>query len=58
VVKTGLQALEHGRVVKIVGGLNQFLPFMDRFMPRQTIRWLMGMSVKPSGTMRAEKAGP
>ena len=48
VVKTGLRALENGRVVKVVGGLNQFLPFMGRFMPRQTIRWLMGMSVKPS----------
>ena len=58
VVKTGLRALENGRVVKVVGGLNQFLPFMGRFMPRQTIRWLMGMSVKPSRMASAEKAGP
>jgi len=47
VVKTGLQALDHGRVVKVVGGLNQFLPFMGRFMPRWAIRRLMGLSVKP-----------
>ena len=46
VVKTGLRALNNGRVVKVVGGLNRFLPFMGRFMPRQTVRWLMGMSVK------------
>ena len=55
VVKTGLRALENGRVVKVVGGLNQFLPFMGRFMPRQTIRWLMGISVKPSRIASAEK---
>jgi short-subunit dehydrogenase len=46
VVKTGLRALENGRVVKVVGSLNRFLPFMGRLMPRQTVRWLMGMSVK------------
>ena len=48
VMKTGLQALKHGRVVKIVGALNQFLPFMGRFMPRWAMRRLMGISVKPS----------
>ena len=48
VVKTGLSALENRHVVKIVGGFNQFLPFMERFMPRWAIRKLMGMSVKPS----------
>lgn len=46
VVKAGLQALEHGRVVKVVGGFNKFLPFMDRLMPRSAVRWLMGVSVK------------
>ena len=48
VVKTGLQALDNGRVVKVVGSLNRFLPFVGRLMPRQTVRWLMGMSVKPA----------
>ena len=52
VVKAGLRALDHGRVVKVVGGLNQFLPFMDRLMPRQMVRRLMGVSVKPSRTLR------
>lgn len=41
VAKTGLQALENGRVVKVVGGLNRFLPFVDRIMPRQAVRWVM-----------------
>ena len=57
VVKAGLRALDHGRVVKVVGGVNQFLPFMDRLMPRSAIRRLMGASVKPAGTLHAEKAG-
>ena len=48
VVKAGLEALNQGRVVKIVGGLNPFLPFIGRFMPRWAMRRLMGLSVKPS----------
>jgi short-subunit dehydrogenase len=55
VVRTGLRALENGRVIKVVGVLNQFLPFMGRIMPRQTMRWLMGVSVKPAGTRSTEK---
>jgi short-subunit dehydrogenase len=53
VVKTGLNAIQRGRVVKIVGRFNQFLPFLGRFMPRWAIRKLMGMSVKPSGPKSA-----
>jgi len=58
VVKAGLRALDHGRVVKVVGGLNQFLPLVDRLMPRSAIRRLMGASVKPTGTLSAEKVRP
>lgn len=58
VVKAGLRALDHGRVVKVVGGLNQFLPFMGRFIPRRTTRWLMGASVKPSRAVSASKVEP
>jgi uncharacterized protein len=57
VVKTGLQALDDGRVVRVVGGFNRFLPFMGRFMPRFVIRRLMGATVKPPRTLRAEKVG-
>jgi len=55
VVQTGLQALEDARVVKVVGGLNRFLPFMGRLMPRWTIRRLMGISVKPPRLQSPEK---
>lgn len=46
VVRTGLRALENSRIVKVVGGLNQFLPFMGRIMPRQTVRWVMSVVAK------------
>jgi short-subunit dehydrogenase len=46
VVKAGLRGLATARVVKVVGGLNRFLPFMDRMMPRLAVRRLMGVSVK------------
>jgi short-subunit dehydrogenase len=55
VVKTGIRALDNGRVVKVVGSLNRFLPFMGRLMPRQTVRWLMGMSVKPGRSPVVER---
>jgi len=58
VVKTGLQALDEGRVVSVVGAFNRFLPFMGRLMPRWAIRRLMGASVKPPRTLHAEKVGP
>lgn len=56
VVKTGLRALDQGRVVKVVGSLNQFLPLIGRFAPRWAIRRLMGASVKPPRSPRGEIA--
>jgi len=58
VVKTGLRALDGGRVVQVVGSFNRMLPFMGRMMPRWAIRRLMGASVKTPRTLRAEKVGP
>lgn len=46
VVNTSLDTMARGRVVKVVGGLNSFLPFSDRFLPRSTVRWLMGINAK------------
>jgi hypothetical protein len=46
VVKAGLEALANGRVVTVVGGLNRFLPFLDRVMPRLVTRRVMSASVK------------
>ena len=57
VVKTGLRALEKGRVVKIVGGLNRFLPFVNRIMPRQAVRWVMSVVAKAPQGAPAEKTG-
>jgi short-subunit dehydrogenase len=57
VVQTGLQALEDGRVVKVVGALNSFLPFMGRLLPRWTIRRLMGTGVKPPRLQSPQKVG-
>jgi short-subunit dehydrogenase len=56
VVETGLRALEKGRVVKIVGGLNRFLPFINRIMPRQAVRWVMSVVAKaPQGALAEKK---
>ena len=41
------RALERGRVVAIVGWLNATLVFMNRFMPRGAVRWMMGTIAKP-----------
>src|SRR5262249_35896830 len=46
VVSVGLRALETGRVVKVVGILNRFLPLLERVAPRWTVRRLMGVVVK------------
>jgi short-subunit dehydrogenase len=46
VVKAGLEGLGEGHVVSVVGGLNRFLPFLDRVMPRVVTRRVMGASVK------------
>ena len=47
IVRAALQAVEHGRVVKIVGWLNRMLVFQNRFMPRAAVRWVMGFVAKP-----------
>jgi short-subunit dehydrogenase len=46
VVQAGLRGLSAGRVVRVVGGLNTFLPFLSRVMPRSMTRKVMGLSVK------------
>src|SRR5262249_10709567 len=56
VVKAGLEAVSDGSAVKVVGGLNRFLPFMGRVLPRQAVRWLMGVSAKPPRSMGSESS--
>jgi short-subunit dehydrogenase len=47
IVRTALRALQGGRVVAIVGWLNATLVFLNRFMPRGAVRWMMGAVAKP-----------
>ena len=47
IVRTALSAVERGRVVTIVGWLNRMLVFLNRFVPRAAVRWMMGAIAKP-----------
>jgi hypothetical protein len=47
IVRTALRALEGKRVVKMVGWLNGLLVFLNRCMPRATVRGMMGVIAKP-----------
>jgi short-subunit dehydrogenase len=46
IVSAALQASSAGRVVKVVGRLNGMVVFMNRLMPRSTVRWMMGVVAK------------
>ena len=48
IVRTALNSLERDRVVTIVGWLNRMLVFVNRFVPRAAVRWMMGVIAKPS----------
>ncbi len=55
IVRTALRAVESGRVIKIVGWLNQMLVFQNRFMPRAAVRWIMGVIAKPPSNRSAPR---
>lgn len=46
IVTTALRAIEHRSVVKIVGWPNRLLVFLNRFVPRVVVRWMMGAIAK------------
>ena len=46
IIHAALAALEGKRVVKLVGWLNAMLVFLNRFVPRVMVRWMMGRMVK------------
>jgi short-subunit dehydrogenase len=46
IVRSALHALESRRVVRIVGWLNGMMVFVNRFLPRAVVRWMMGVSAK------------
>ena len=46
IVEAALRGLEGGNVVKIVGWPNRTLVFLNRFVPRAAVRWMMGAIAK------------
>jgi len=46
IVKAALRGVEDGNVVRIVGWPNRMLVFLNRFVPRAAVRWLMGFIAK------------
>ena len=58
IVHAALQGIEDGRVVKIVGWPNRMLVFLNRFVPRATVRWLMGAIAKAPPRPTADRATP
>jgi short-subunit dehydrogenase len=55
IVKTALRGIEGGSVVKIVGWLNRMLVFVNRFVPRTTVRWMMGKITKAPSRQASEQ---
>jgi len=46
IVKAALRGVEDGNVVRIVGWPNHMLVFLNRFVPRAAVRWMMGVIAK------------
>ena len=46
IVKAALRGVEDGNVVRIVGWPNRMLVFLNRFVPRAAVRWMMGVIAK------------
>jgi len=55
IVHTALRGMEGGSVVKIVGWPNRMLVFMNRFVPRAAVRWMMGVIAKAPTRTTAER---
>jgi len=53
IVRSAFRAFESGRAVRIVGWLNGMLIFLNRFLPRAVVRWMMGVSAKPPSQLSA-----
>ena len=56
IVGTALRAIEGGSVVKIVGWLNRMLVFVNRFVPRAAVRWMMATIAKAPSRPASERA--
>jgi short-subunit dehydrogenase len=55
IVGTALRGIEDGSVVKIVGWLNRMLVFVNRFVPRAAVRWMMATIAKAPSRPASEQ---
>jgi short-subunit dehydrogenase len=55
IVGTALRGIEGGSVVKIVGWLNRMLVFVNRFVPRAAVRWMMATIAKAPSRPASEQ---
>ena len=58
IVEAALRGIELGSVVKIVGWPNRMLVFLNRFLPRAVVRWMMGAIAKAPAQPTAHPAAP
>lgn len=58
IVATALRGIEDGSVVQIVGWPNRILVFLNRFVPRAAVRWMMGAIAKAPPQPAADRATP
>jgi short-subunit dehydrogenase len=55
IIRTALRGMERGSVVKVVGWLNRMLVFVNRFLPRAAVRWMMGTIAKAPSRRVSER---
>ena len=58
IVATALRGIAAGSVVKIVGWPNRILVFLNRFVPRAAVRWMMGAIATAPPQPAADRATP
>jgi short-subunit dehydrogenase len=57
IVTVALRGIEGGSVVKIVGWPNRMLVFLNRFVPRAAVRWMMGAIAKAPAPAPVKERG-
>jgi short-subunit dehydrogenase len=55
IVRVALRGIERGSVVKIVGWPNRTLVFLNRFVPRAAVRWMMGAIARAPSRAATER---
>jgi hypothetical protein len=55
IVQTALSGIEGGSIVRIVEWPNRMLVFLNRFVPRAAVRWMMAVIAKAPKRTTAER---